>query len=428
MCGIAGIVSKSPRKFDFTAFCVLGIANDSRGGDSCGIFIDGKYQYGTNKKKLFQDFFYDNDWLYSIKKSSVAFLHCRKASVGVINETTAQPVVIKENNVVKYVLMHNGTIHNYKELAKKYIPNIDITEMTDSQVMAHIFYFNGYDSLTEYEGGAVFTIADYRKKTPRVLIFKGASKKYAVSKEVTEERPLFYCINSIDKELVFSSIDIQLFALRKFADIWIVPENFLLEFNGEDLIPIKEYDRSNKVQTATVKPTFNHFFYFDNEYPNYCSYLSINYLDNTYSINGKYAHGVQYISKLGRLEESSSPENITVWFYRGIALIDETCFKFLEKLQEKVNLSNSIFSNKFETTIRYLSIDKVFHDKMLWYEATGPESYVPFTGVLKPITSSTQMNICNGVKKSSCYYGLANLDPINMDSKEVLEKCEYLMK
>lgn len=64
-------------------------------------------------------FFQDNKFLNKLKMSSVAFGHCRKASVGIIDETTAQPVVLTNaNGKVEYVLMHNGTIYNYKELAK----------------------------------------------------------------------------------------------------------------------------------------------------------------------------------------------------------------------------------------------------------------------------------------------------------------------
>ena len=45
MCGIFGIVTPKPSKLDVRAFCVLGVNTDSRGGDSCGVFIDKKYDY-----------------------------------------------------------------------------------------------------------------------------------------------------------------------------------------------------------------------------------------------------------------------------------------------------------------------------------------------------------------------------------------------
>ena len=108
MCGLAGIVSKMPRAFDYATFCTLGIANDARGGDSCGVFIDGKYEYGVDQNKFFSSYFLGSDLLYNTDRSSIALVHCRKASVGKINEQTAQPVIIKDAyDNVKYVLMHN---------------------------------------------------------------------------------------------------------------------------------------------------------------------------------------------------------------------------------------------------------------------------------------------------------------------------------
>ena len=49
MCGIFGHISlEKKKKFNFPLFATLGIHNDTRGGDSCGIFIDGKSEYGTD--------------------------------------------------------------------------------------------------------------------------------------------------------------------------------------------------------------------------------------------------------------------------------------------------------------------------------------------------------------------------------------------
>ena len=129
MCGIAGILRTKKAKFDYQTFCTLGIANDSRGGDSCGVFIDGETEYGTFKEKYFQDFFQDSKVINAAidKKINISLVHCRKASVGVVSEKTAQPVVLRDKaGNVRFVLLHNGTIWNYEELAKKYIPNIDI--------------------------------------------------------------------------------------------------------------------------------------------------------------------------------------------------------------------------------------------------------------------------------------------------------------
>ena len=163
MCGIFGMISRKTKPFNKRAFCTMGVRNDSRGGDSCGVFIDGLVEYGVDKQKTFISFFRDSKILDTTTECKVALGHCRKASVGKVSLETAQPVVLyNEQGFIDYVLIHNGTVYNYQELAKKYIPDVDITGLTDSQVMARLFYYMGYDCLDEYNGGAVFVIHDYR--------------------------------------------------------------------------------------------------------------------------------------------------------------------------------------------------------------------------------------------------------------------------
>lgn len=163
MCGIFGQINNKYDKFDYREFCTLGIVNDARGGDSVGIFIDGKTHYGIDKIKHFGDFMCVSKPLDKTEMCKIAFGHCRKTSVGVTSVETAQPVVIRKKNKVEYVLMHNGTIYNTDALAEKYIPKVNIKGMSDSQVMAHIFHAGHYEALKEYNGSAVFAIIDYRK-------------------------------------------------------------------------------------------------------------------------------------------------------------------------------------------------------------------------------------------------------------------------
>ena len=111
MCGIAGIISTEPTKFNIDHFNILGTINDERGGDSCGIFIDKKYQYGIKDTKQFRVF------TRCIKDypdtARIAILHCRKGSTGyALGVEQAQPVIIKNEDDVEFVLIHNGTITN----------------------------------------------------------------------------------------------------------------------------------------------------------------------------------------------------------------------------------------------------------------------------------------------------------------------------
>lgn len=450
MCGIAGIINKTPRAFDYSTFCTLGIANDSRGGDSCGVFIDGKYEYGVDKRKYFSTYFMDSDLLYDTKKATIALLHCRKASVGTISEATAQPVIITDDlGKVEFVLIHNGTIHNYKELAKKYIPNIDIAGMTDSQVMARIFYYNGYDSLDEYNGGAVFVTVDYRGYSPKVLFYKGASKKTEYAKEIEEERPLYYCIDKVKRELVFSSIWTYLMAQRKELTVYSMKPNVLVEFNGTSLVPVKEYKREKCIQNKKVEyavPSYtgygdswksrcSRFFEDDDDYYT-SSYISANLVNNSYSYKGEKLHGRNFVTNYGRIENKNTKDNTEIWFFMGVALKNAYCFRFLNALRKESRLDEKKFFEKFENIIRFLSIDGVYSKDSKWYRATSPTDCIPFSGMYQPIGAISRTEYVEGVKKTCSYNGsytyikelLKACDKNEINLKKVKEECKSLMK
>lgn len=284
MCGIFGIVHDTNKAFDKRLFCTLGINNDTRGGDSCGIVIDGSVEYGVDKEKYFEDFMSKSKLLKNTVNCKYAIGHDRKASVGKVSLETAQPVVFKDNNgKVIFAVIHNGTIHNYLDLADKYIPGIDCKDMTDSQVMATIFFNAGYDCLAEYHGGAVFFIVDDRGPKTRYFAYKGASKKggyttyYAGSKndsdKVIDERPFFYI--SQRKSVIFSSIHTY---LKLVGDkIYTIHPNSLIEFKNGNPYIIQEFDRSECTQSSSG-------FSLGRKY----KYTS-SYNPNSYGYGGRYA-------------------------------------------------------------------------------------------------------------------------------------------
>lgn len=460
MCGIAGIINKTPRAFDYGTFCTLGIANDTRGGDSCGVFIDGRYEYGTGENKLFANYFQESKLLDETKRSTIALVHCRKASVGAISAETAQPVVIKEGDKIVFVVMHNGTIHNYEALAKKYIPEIDIKGMTDSQVMARIFYYKGYDVLSEYNGGAVFAIVDYREKAPKVLLFKGASKRTSYSKEQEEERPLYYCIDKSKRELVFSSIWTYLMALRKECTVYTMRTNELVEFTGTALAIVSKIDRSKMQQNKEIVSTIPIYgrdsiskatdyckrkfygydwdemddLYDDFEYGQvYDSYISVDLIRNLYSYKGKKVHGKLSLNDYGRVG-GRLMKGCDVWFFNGVALKNKTCFKFLTVLEKESKLSRTDFSDKFENVIRFLSVDGVYPRGEFWYQAISPTGHILFTGTCQPLTTTSATRYSGGVRAGITFKGVMVpvkdklSDKLDINFKEIKEECKSLMK
>lgn len=390
MCGIFGQINKKRGKFNFSAFATLGIANDSRGGDSCGIFIDGKVEYGTDGKKLFSNFLSSSKLLKNTKECHIAFGHCRKASVGLKTVEQAQPCIIKENDKIKYVVIHNGTITNYKELANKYIPGIDISKLTDSQIMTNIFYYCGYDVLKEYEGAGVFVIADYRENKPKVLIFKGGSKNIETSTDLSEERPLYFA-KSGDSYL-FSSIYNY---LQPFSDIISnVPVNKLITIDDDfNFKIVTKYDRSNFVQNKSTYSEYVSSYYgynkgYYDDYYDYNQYYGSNTTTKTttvmsskritkdvnglYKMNGKYISGIYYLNLNGEVTGCTS--DYPCFFCSGYLLKNKDCYYFLKKFADKSGLSFEQLTLTIPETLESIVLfpnEFVSGDEHYYYEYDG---------------------------------------------------------
>ena len=391
MCGIFGMFSKKTKPFNKRAFCTMGVRNDSRGGDSCGVFIDGQVEYGVDKQKTFISFFRDSNILNNTTECKVALGHCRKASVGKISIETAQPVVLyNEAGEVDYVLIHNGTIYNYKELAQKYIPDVNIEGLTDSQVMARIFYHKGYDMLDEYIGGAVFVIHDYR--IGRSLIFKGSSKKYTTSKEPEEERPLYYCWHN--GRFVFSSIFETLYAFYYEEIVYTLAPNRLYTIKSDRLKLVKEYKREQVTQCKPVTPVTTYPAYVwddDDDYykgyhkhnnPNYkpnemTSYLvtydGLNYIDK----NKAPMHGIYFVSSYGYVfPNKTTKENWLneVGFFLGKMLKCPQAFKLLN---DKYQKANKVVTREIEILMNMLDFNPYTEDLYQFYWFDGTDCMIP---------------------------------------------------
>lgn len=415
MCGIFGHISLDKRKqFNFSMFSTLGINNDSRGGDSCGIFIDGNSEYGTTKdNKFFSDFFLDSELLKKTEEFNIALGHCRKASPGMgVSPEKAQPIVLRtaKSGETRFVMIHNGTITNYEDLAKKYIPDIDIKGLTDSQVMARIFYFKGYDCLSEYIGGSVFFIVDYRQPEPDVLMFKGKSRTYDYKNSVvTEERPLYISLGEDD--LVFSSIDDYLPAFRPEIEVQTISENKLIRYKNGKLTVVKEYDRSNAYQKGytTTKSSYGGWkggTYVSGDYTytgKIKSWISFEESKNTYRVNGNPVHGQRFVKQYGECCPNKESSNEELWFFYGILLKDKSCFKFLEDYNKRTKETPEEFLKKHQNLIRYLSVDQLYFKNGVLVISLNPYTYQVFSGELINYFSSSRKIYDNGTYKSVRY-------------------------
>lgn len=406
MCGIFGIINKEKSKFNKTLFNVLGIHNDTRGGDSCGIFIDRKEEYGVGKHKYYENFFPESKVLKDTKNCHIALGHCRKASVGGVDPSKAHPIIIYDDDGnPEFCVIHNGTINNYEELAKKYIPEINIKNMSDSQVMTQIFYHSGYDVLGDYNGGAVFVIVDYRQKEDKPLVYfwKGRSTEYSYSKVKLDERPFFFI--HTEKEIVFSSLSTFLKAAYPGETIYTVHANTLAEVKNNVIYNIREFDRSNNYQskysyaskTTTSTSTGSY----------YTKSITLNEIEE-FRLGGKNLHGKKWCTPygFGYDEEDETINNKWCYFYEGVLLYNKDCFDMLTHIQSKFNYESSEkFAHDYPEIVCYFSAFpiKVAKDSP-YYTITNDFCWKPFTGSFYYVMAKyTQITCDDGKLKSTAY-------------------------
>ena len=198
MCGIFAYQSKNIDKTNWKEvianFKILGLYNDTRGGDNIGFYVNNKiYKNKTYLEKTTKTYLEKNNDLFNFDKPVTSLLlgHSRKGSVGGKDLNNAHPFEIEiENDTL--IGVHNGTIKNWKDLLKQY--NLENNKITvDSEAIFTILANNknDYSVFEKYDGAGTF-IWFYESDPSTLYLFKGASKVYKTSISVTEERPLFY--------------------------------------------------------------------------------------------------------------------------------------------------------------------------------------------------------------------------------------------
>lgn len=440
MCGLFGIINKEKAPFDFASFCTLGIANDSRGGDSCGIFLDGQTEYGIGQKAKFSSFMWESKLLNEVSDVKIALGHDRKASVGGITLEKAHPILIKEDDKIQFVLIHNGTIYNYEDLAKKFIPNIKTVGLSDSQVLALILYHNGWDCLEHYHGGAAFVCVDYRedRENPKVFMYRGMSKNYSCSVTETEERPLYLGMYD-NGDLVFSSIGTYIYAITQ--QCYELPGNEVIQVLDGKLYTERKIDRSkctqlkvqsaysssdnayygslNRGSAAIINSMYDDDYYDDyqstrevinsdtkfeekyhkNDYDGYC-WIKHSLGENRYMgpNNQSYLHGMYNVTKWGRLAKltESGPDMSKVWFFHGILMRNQDCFKLAQKFFKKTKMLLSAFLARYNLLLRYLSRDQIFFQDGFANRATDYYKYTTYTGEFQMLGHLTKNQYAQG--------------------------------
>lgn len=438
-CGIFAWVGKDIKYFRRDLFNILGMYNDSRGGDSCGVYFDDMWYkgIGTTAKyeKLIPEFDLHNT--LKLKINPVIIGHDRKVSVGSNTLVNTQPVILadKDQNI-GYVHAHNGTIGNYEELAKKHNVILENNE-SDSIAIAKLIDLIGFDILGEYEGTGAFVM--YFKNEPNILYaFHGKSKTYANGVAV-DERPLAY-LNIPGKGTYISS---ELAHLNNIANPKkdIKPcefkYNVLYKLEGDTVTEVKEIDRTNihptvykstkLVYTSGYGVGYNSSRYDDYYYGNsseskttsknlydYPAALSKNHIRwsaGLYRVddNGKIAHGTYYMTNYGYLCDENKldkyKDNIyELNFIYGILMKDRKSYELLNTflLLKEITEAKDFYN---ETTFRINELTSKLKEYSLQpfhrYDVTAK-----ITPILKP------NNIPTTSYYQGTYYLSGNFRPI----------------
>ncbi len=271
-CGLFGASADDIKNISMDKLKILGIFNDTRGGHSCGISLDGDVYYGTNKDKLFKDFISTTDIL-APDELPIVMGHTRFATGGTHNEENAHPFGFGDNgHYYRFIGAHNGSLKNHLELAKLYDIETSIPAPTsynkkltrtkiDSEILLEILKTSGYKVLEQYEGAAALSLYDTTE--PNVLyLYHGKSKLYKTSSFATEERPLFY-YKTKNNVLYYSSIKESLDAINDDGGLVIeLPHNILFRITGSDIENAEtiEIDRSKSFQKDEYVYSNNYAF------------------------------------------------------------------------------------------------------------------------------------------------------------------------
>jgi len=261
-CGLFGVATDDISKINIDKLKILGIYNDSRGGHSCGITLDGDIIYGTNKQKLFKDLISDCN-IGAPEILPVVLGHTRMATGGTHDEYNAHPFGFGENkSFYHFIGTHNGTLFNHLDLAKKYGVSVTKEEKIyngsgffnrtkiDSEILLEIIYKNAnFNVLEEYEGAAALAMYNTKRKN-NLYLYHGASKKFQYDKELTEERPLFI-YQAEPNLLYYSSIKESLEAINDNEGlIKALDCNVVYDIKNGDFLSAKKtfINRSNVMQ------------------------------------------------------------------------------------------------------------------------------------------------------------------------------------
>jgi len=245
MCGLVGFSGAlSP---DILKLKTLGILNQERGLQSCGLLLNNEIYYGTGAESIFSNLMYKKAVPTTFDDNNTVIIHTRKASVGLVTESNAHPFGFLNNPLdTKFAFAgaHNGTLQNWRDLLKE--NNIlDTAFDVDSEALLFIiFSTKNFKVLSKYKGAAALLFSFLEEKNT-LYAFRGEAGD-------NHERPMFYSRHP--EGTYFSSIKESLLLIGNHKyEVYELPANTVVKFKDGEIIQTFKIHRDEKLHPNYVQ-------------------------------------------------------------------------------------------------------------------------------------------------------------------------------
>lgn len=366
-CGLVGF--SGPTAPNILKLQTLGIINQSRGEQSCGMLLNNQIYLGTGQEALFYNFLSKKKVPVTFDKNNTVIIHTRKASVGTVSESNAHPFGFLNkptDTEFSFIGAHNGTLSNWRDLLKDNNISPDVFNVDSEALLFILFCTKNFKVLSKYKGAAALLFS-FLEEPNTLYAFRGAAGN-------KDERPMFY--SKQEEGTYFSSIkeSLDIVGNHNF-ETYELPANTVVKFHegkiveqfkihrAEQLHPTyfdtsygRNYVQSqigfnNQNHTAHRAPVITpkedggvlpwqrkmaeHYDEVMKLYPEYCISRIYSFKNFRYYRNGHLFTGV--ISP--KIEGLGNEDKIYV--YEGVVVTDDS-YKFLEKQSKTYKITEGM--------------------------------------------------------------------------------------